>query len=303
MKNSKATRDPYKEATPKQREEYNRFGPWLQEIREEADMPPCFKSLYAEYAQARFLIKVPINVDRRDAFPGMELYRSVLAVDANNIRLLYRENDQVLIRSIATKEIRAIRVCEILLKGELSFFRDDGIRFEFTYNAVSHLLIEGMVDFLRAQFPEKPDIKESRSATAVEDFYFQSILANHVRRQASTVPLHCEASGRRTRIDWLRRRTYLGLLVLGTDRDLVMVDRGKALRRRKEAVYTCRTTYIPWAFLSGAAEADPETVRPVEYRTLVLWMGDSNLRYDLFEPAALLSNLPRPFHPRPVAYD
>ena len=103
MKNSKATRDPYKEATPEQREEYNRFGPWLQEIREEADMPPCFKSLYAEYAQARFLIKVPINVDRRDAFPGMELYRSVLAVDANNIRLLYRENDQVLIRSIAIK--------------------------------------------------------------------------------------------------------------------------------------------------------------------------------------------------------
>jgi hypothetical protein len=68
-----------------------------------------------------------------------------------------------------------------------------------------------------------------------------------------------------------------------------MIDQGKAVRRCREAVYTCRTTYIPWFALSGVVEAEPESARPVDYRSLVLKVGTKNLlRYDLFEPVALL---------------
>lgn len=281
------------QVTPEQREEYNSFGPWLQEIRQESDMPPCFRDAYAEHSQARFLVKVPVSVERRNAYPGMELYQAVLAVDADNVFLLQRESGQTSTQSIATQEIRAIQVCQNLLKGELSFLRADGTRFEFMYNAVSQPLIEAIVDFLRAQFPEQPGLREDWRPAAVEDFGFRSILSAQVRRQASVVPLHSETPGRRTRDAQGRRRTYLGLLALGTDRDLVLVDQGKTLRRRKEAVYVCRTTYIPWAALSGATEVDPESPRPVEYRSLLLSLGTGTLRFDLFEPAPLLTHLTR----------
>lgn len=83
--------DWFAQATPEQIREYNAFGPWIYEIKHREDMPRCFLPWYNEVDKAPILLKVPVNRDRRDARPGQDLYRALVAVDPIRLVLLTLE--------------------------------------------------------------------------------------------------------------------------------------------------------------------------------------------------------------------
>ena len=66
-------RDWYRAASAEDRKEYDAFGPWIDPIRSEGEMPRRFRDVYGEHRDARFLLKVPISADRMQVRPGMDL--------------------------------------------------------------------------------------------------------------------------------------------------------------------------------------------------------------------------------------
>lgn len=54
--------------------EYDRFGPWIDEVLDLEDVPRLFRSHPVDFDAARLVLKVPRDIARRDANAAMNLY-------------------------------------------------------------------------------------------------------------------------------------------------------------------------------------------------------------------------------------
>ncbi len=141
--------DWYERAKPEELREYNAFGPWIQEIRAREEMPPVFLPWYSEFEHSSFLLKIPINRERRDARPGQNLYQTVLAIEKGRLGFLtLGASQRVECRVLPWEDILALRNFHVLLRGEFRFFLKNGSEEFFPYNAVSLPLVERVLDFL-----------------------------------------------------------------------------------------------------------------------------------------------------------
>ncbi|BDZ60782.1 hypothetical protein GCM10025873_05730 [Demequina sediminis] len=70
--------------------EYDRFGPWIDRVETEADVPRLFRPHGVDLAAARLVLKVPRNVARRDASPDMDLYDHLLVLGRDSLTVLSR---------------------------------------------------------------------------------------------------------------------------------------------------------------------------------------------------------------------
>ncbi|MEJ2037173.1 MAG: MarR family transcriptional regulator, partial [Maritimibacter sp.] len=59
----------YYAASDEDRREYDAYGPWVVEVKSEADMPPRFRSFYEADKSANLLLKLPRREERRELRP------------------------------------------------------------------------------------------------------------------------------------------------------------------------------------------------------------------------------------------
>lgn len=254
-------RDWYWAASPEDRREYDAFGPWVDAIRSEAEMPPRFRAAYGEQRSARFLLKVPVNADRSQVRPGMSLYRQVLAVHDDRLDLLRPAAGGILTRSVGWSEIAAVRSMANLLAAEWALLLTSGETISVAYNAVSSRRLEVVTDFIRDRLlpgAGRANATGEDGAVAVADLFFQNML-NAVRRTTPrpVTPVHFEPRDRPCRDDRNRRRLTTGQLILDASEELVIVDRETATRRYFHPTYAARVTYVRYAALSAFAVLPP----------------------------------------------
>ena len=253
--------DWYWGASPEARQEYDAFGPWVDAVLSEAAMPPRFRAAWAEHRDARFLLKVPIGADRLAVRPGMSLYRMMLAVHDDRLCLLSLADGAVVTRTIAWPEIAAISSMTNLLRANWTLLLRDGDTVSVDYNAVSSRRLDAVTDFVRSKLtPDaaRPNESPTGVAVMVADLFFRNMLsavANSLPRRV--VPLHFEPRDRPCRDRENRRRLSTGLLVLDATDELVIVDRGSEVRRRFRPTYTARTTFVPYASVTGSSLSAP----------------------------------------------
>src|SRR5664279_379583 len=77
--------------TASQVAEYDRFGPWIDEVIVPEDLPRLFRSYPIDLSAARMVLKVPRSIARRDATAGMDLYDHVVILDRESLTLLSRD--------------------------------------------------------------------------------------------------------------------------------------------------------------------------------------------------------------------
>jgi len=142
-------RDWYCDADPLERREYDAFGPWISTIRTNEEMPPRFRLAYEELRSSTFLFKIPINAERRAMRPGMDLYRSVLAIDHDRVVVLEWNGSTETRYESPVDSIQAVRIDQDLLPSNLSLLLADGQTVILGYNSVSDKEIERVVNFLR----------------------------------------------------------------------------------------------------------------------------------------------------------
>src|ERR1035437_6437943 len=225
-------------ADPMDLREYDAFGPWIYPIRTYDDMPPRFRHWYEELQSSEFFFKVPINDERSAMRPGMDLYRSVLAIYPERVVVLEWNGSDVTRRDIAMDTIQAVRTSSDLLPSDLTLYIADGGTVRLEYNAVSSHEIEKVVDFLRERMiasrasSSKSIVNGSdRSSKEIRDFFYRGMWETRFLRVPSARILHWEPPGINCRNYGGWGRSSLGCLVLDEGGDLVVINRGQFNRR------------------------------------------------------------------------
>ncbi len=273
--------DWYWQASEADRREYDAFGPWIDPVRSEAEMPPRFRAVYAEHKSAHCLLKVPIRAERENVRPGMDLYRMVIAVHDDRISFLQPAEDYVVTRSIAWEEIAAVRNSENLMIAGFSLLLKSGDTFDIEFSAVSIQRLEQVTDYIRNRLTHFTDraIAETKgiSVPVIDHFYKGMQIAVHNRVRGRVTPLHFEPSGRFCRDRDDRRRLSTGLLVLDTGDELVIVDRGAPSRRFFHPTYQVRLTFVPYVRLSSFSFVPPPREDGRHFHGLALHSGDQTI--------------------------
>lgn len=280
-------RDWYWAASEEDRREYDAFGPWVFAVANEQAMPPRFRPFWSENRHARFLLKVPVRADRVDMRPGMDLYRLVLAVHEDGIRVLSLADGTIAQRDVAWDGIGAFRSFSDLLDARWTLLLRDGETIEIGYNAVSEVLLDSVGAFIRDKLREK-DTPMARTAAPspveITDLFYSNRLAQlrSESRQAVDV-LHYEPRGRPCRVGRYRFGLSSGVMVVDKGDELVIVDGGGAFRRLFETNYAVRHTYLPAARLTGFALAPPDQGGSA-FRTLVFYFDRLRIEMPCLEP-------------------
>lgn len=92
--------------------EYGAFGPWTYEFKAERDTPKRFRAACARQYNARFLVKAPRGIDRRDTRPGMDLYVAVLAANDHGVGLMRLTGESVVTQDLVWSDV-AVRLSRV----------------------------------------------------------------------------------------------------------------------------------------------------------------------------------------------
>ena len=127
--------------------EYNAFGPWVYEIDDAHPLPPLFAPCFTDNDEAILKIKVPREIERRNAAPGMDLYDFVIALYEDRLRILERQGKEVTKHLITAEEFIGVRIYENLLKGGCTIFSSSGA-LSFPFSAVSRDLCRSYIQYV-----------------------------------------------------------------------------------------------------------------------------------------------------------
>ncbi len=259
-------------ADPEDLREYDRFGPWIDTVDAPVDMPRRFRPWYGELCAATHLIKVPRNLDRAQARPGMDLYSVVLAVFADWLCLLRLDVGGVTRTDLPLEQVVATNVHANLLIGRWSLLLADGTSLDLEYNTVSAKLVAEIDRSVRRRpAPDEPPVSLLPSVR-VTDHYFNSLLVELASGTDAPVhPIHVEERGRPCRDERLRHRVSTGLMLLETPTELVIVNRGVATRSRfRWANYASNVLTIPFDTMTSYSVVRPTADPPGQFHRLVI---------------------------------
>lgn len=99
-------------------------------------------------------IKIPRNIERRTASPGMNLYDYVLNMYENDFDIFRRDDESVIQNNFKYTDIFCIKISEILLDSTLMVFTKEYI-YKFSYNTVSADVIRRIVRTIRDRYTKK----------------------------------------------------------------------------------------------------------------------------------------------------
>ena len=289
-------------ADPADLREYDAFGPWIYPIRSREDMPPRFRASYEELQSSRFFFKIPINADRAAMRPGMDLYRSVLAVYPDRVVVLDWNGSAVTRRDIAMETIEAIRTSSDLLPSTLAIHLAEGDIFKLDYNAVSSHEIDKLVGFLRgraiASRASSNEVTASRAeklpgrpSEEIRDFFYHGMWEARVRHAPSARIVHWEPPAISCRQYGGWGRSSLGCLMLDEGGDLVVINRAQFVRSWLETVYSIANLYIPWAAVQTAEFIQKPSGRKRFIPTVRLTLKSHVFDLELFAPTSELHQL------------
>lgn len=148
--------------------EYDRFGPWIDEVTTLEDVPRLFRDHPIDFGAARLVLKVPRNIPHRDATPQMDLYDHLLVLEPEQLTILSRhrgksprdfEKSGYLGYDVLTfplADIVAIRDVVNLLDGRLSIATSSGASITVRYHGSARATVSALVDKLRADISARP---------------------------------------------------------------------------------------------------------------------------------------------------
>lgn len=129
--------------------ELNRFGPWIDEVRTVDDLPRLFREAGIDPTGYRRVLKVPRDIEGRNANPTMHLYDYLLAVNEERFTVLARRDDAYYTVHVPLDRIAAIVDSVRLLNGRLTVHTVDGPVVTVKYNASANGPIRDLTSLLR----------------------------------------------------------------------------------------------------------------------------------------------------------
>jgi hypothetical protein len=237
--------------------EYDAFGPWIYEVNKDHPLPPLFVPYYREENDCLMMIKIPRNIERRNARPDMDLYDYVIGLYEDHIVILKRVGKDVEESKAFYRDIVGIEDHRRLLKGTLTIFLNHG-KLVIPYNTVSSAVLIKFIGMIREKYAQKfLQLKGnfySDEALPVEVLYrnmlrdIKSFIQDiQICAVQSSIPLRLAKGNIAEKIGiFLSRPILLNSLHLTNKKELIIFTRGRTFIKRGKANYDFSTIYIPF---------------------------------------------------------
>lgn len=272
-------------ADPEDLREYDRFGPWIDRVTEPVDMPRRFRPWWDELGGVPFLLKVPRDYDRAQVRPGMDLYRSVIAIGDERVTVLDADEREVARRDILTGDVVATNLYRNLLLGRWSLLLADGGSMDIEFNSVSLPVIAQADRFVRRLLQGERRHEAPAAAVRPGDHFFRAVAAELDAASDEPVrPVHVEDAGRLCRSLRGWRRRSAGMMLLASGSDLVIVNRDLAtLPLLRRGHYASNIETIAFAGMTSWSLEEPEADDPPRFGALVITCGRQVVRQPLLD--------------------
>ncbi|AGL19067.1 hypothetical protein L083_5557 [Actinoplanes sp. N902-109] len=241
--------------------EFDRFGPWIDEVRSAEDVPRLYRDAGLDPTACLLVLKVPRNIERRDAHPGMHLYDYLLALDHETLTVLERRDDTYGTTRIPLDRIAALQDSVRLLDGRLTIHRLDGPAVVVPYNGSANAPVRDLIRLIRRWYlpgepavgyaaPGKPAL--SHRDTGLVTDYDRLIAEEPGMRLATVADRQVVTPISRLEQLWRRARplTLHAAIIVADERELQLIHRRDWFTRQSNDISLARTV-LPRARLTG----------------------------------------------------
>lgn len=260
--------------------EYDAFGPWILEINQEHTLPPLFVDYFTENDDYLMCIKIPRDIERRNAKPGMNLYDYVIALYDDHLYVLKRVADHVTSLTVHYNEIEGIKDYRNLLAGELTLLLiNDNV--SIRYNTVSSDIIDKMTSLIRKRYVSKErtfdtsnTIFEENIRKNTEKYYLH--LVKLLKKQDELIhfiglqsphKLEYKQLYNKLSFKWINSQLQSSVF-LSNQKEVIILQRGKPFKFFREADYSYSLTYIPYENIMMVQQVDNKFSSELENLTI-----------------------------------
>ena len=237
--------------------EYDSFGPWIYEISESHPIPKEFKQCSFLLEKVLLSIKIPRQIERRNARPDMPLYDYVVTLYKKHIQILERKDQEIIENNYLYENIECLQNRQVLLNGNLRIIMSDKV-YNLPYNTVSVEIIVRMIQIIRQQYNDGPilpimEYREIKKDLINLSFYFQGIINDEKLNNPGfkIIALQNERSISSWETGFFRNllsrifgKKLLESLHLSNGNEIMIISRGLSLKRRGQAIYSKETFYV-----------------------------------------------------------
>lgn len=278
--------------------EYDAFGPWIYEVRTQDEIPRVFRGHPIDLSTATMTVKVPRDIERRNANPSMDLYDILLSLGPDSLTVLTRRGRDCDAREVPYRQIQGITEFTDLLDARVTFHTETGV-VDVRYNSSSTDTMSHLVQLVRQRYvaggqgrPAPKGRRQGSSAPDVEDAlraYYRRLAHEEgagrslgVQKRHAVEPLEVSAMSRVMARAW--PTTLQGAIVTLGERELQVVNRGRAFATGYKPVQSLARTLMPIERIS-ALEVRPSKVY-ADVSALVVRVGTVEHAFDLDTPLA-----------------
>lgn len=134
---------------PVRDDEYDAFGPWIDEVDSVALTPRLYRDHPIDFEATLLVLKVPRDIERRNANPSMHLYDALIIVLPDTITVLVRSGDTYTTRAAQLDDVFAVEESVNLLDGRLTIHLAGRAPIAVHYNGSARGSISRLIDLLR----------------------------------------------------------------------------------------------------------------------------------------------------------
>ena len=264
----------------KLKREYDRFGPWDVEIKEEDDIPQQFSDFTETIMNSVFSFKVPVNVERRNLKPGMPLYQTVTSLTEDAVIILRRAETEIDRQEIKYRDILYLQYTTDMLSGEL-IFTTVKQRYALDFNPAEQGPAEKALERIREKYCDqvpRVNFSDIQEHVVVQSFLYETLLAQEMEKEdLKLVAYQPSIKLKRKRAAKMRYWQIVsgeaGLqdsLYLTNGKELIVMSRVKDVKAEEKADYGYRYTYIPLNNIRSLILEHSETMDKIQELSIVM---------------------------------
>lgn len=287
----------------KLKREYDRFGPWVLEIKDEVAIPQQFDDFTETILNGIFSFKVPVNVERRNLKPGMLLYQTVAVLTEDAVITLHYRLGAIDRREIRYDDILFLQCTTDMLSGEL-IFGTVKQRYILDFSSVEYGPVEKAIDLIREKYCDqvpKAKLGDIQEQVVVQSFLYETLLAHEMEKEdlklvAYQPSLKLERKRAAKTRFWRIISGEIGLqdsLYLTNGKELIVMSRVKEVKAAEKADYGYRYTYIPLNNIRTLLLEPHETMERLQELSVVMEEKRLVFRVDDKFPADVLKRVLR----------
>jgi hypothetical protein len=222
-------------------------------------------------------LKIPRDIERRNANPNMPLYNYVIGCFEDRIYIYEREDLNVRKQIVGVSEICALKDLKNLLLGEYQIFTK-GSTVKFSYNTVSNNIISKLTDWIRSKYNDEdpkddaPHIDNDDVATIdiiYSNIYRKMIENDHSLKIIGLQPkekLKFKTQSPVQRIYKTVMTSHIqSSLYLKSQTDIILLQRSNNFTRKGHSNHSNAYTFIPYKHIDQVVTTSSALTDEVEH--------------------------------------